>query len=388
MIKCLSDEFDIYLACLSDEQVSYHDWLEVKAYVKQIAVEKRTRMVKGLARALCTGKSVTEEAHSCAALRLSIEKWVSQVKFDAGLAVCSSMGEYLRELDIERKIVDLIDLDSMKWGQYAQSSRGVKQWLYEREAQLVREKEIEIGSWADGVVLISEAEADDAVNKLKMGRPAVIPNGVEMPKKRSLQIVEHDRFHVVFTGVMDYGPNVEGVKWFVDEVWGGVRAKYPQAEFTIVGSAPTQEVKALDGVDGVHVTGWVKDVQLYLDRADAVVAPLFTARGMQNKVLQAMSAGRAVVVSPQARTGLKAVVGRDLIVARTGKQWVESLCQLAGDRDQAVKIGRSGYEYVAAHHDWGRCMAALVALLKGEAVEPEAEIAGHIEHYAKVSQAA
>lgn len=388
MIKCLSDEFDIYLACLSDEQVSYHDWLEVKAYVKQIAVEKRKGMVKGLARALCTGKSVTEEAHSCAALRSSIDKWVSQVNFDAGLAVCSSMGDYLRGLEIERKVVDLIDLDSMKWGQYAQGRRGVKQWLYEREAQLVREKEIEIGSWADGVVLISEAEADDAVNQLKMVRPTVIPNGVEMPKKRSLQVVENDRFNVVFTGVMDYGPNVEGVKWFVDEVWDEIRTKFPQAEFTIVGSAPTQEVKALGGVDGVHVTGWVKDVQVYLDRADVVVAPLFTARGLQNKVLQAMSTGRAVVVSPEARTGLKVVTGRDLIVARTRKQWIESLCGLAENRAQAVEIGRSGYEYVLAHHDWGRCMQPLVALLKGEAVEPETEIAGHIEHYSKVSQAA
>src|SRR5690606_11948467 len=114
---------------------------------------------------------------------------------------------------------------------------------------------------------------------------------------------------VVFTGVMDYRPNVEGVEWFVRQVWPDVRRDHPEACFDIVGSRPEARVLALAQTPGVRVTGFVPDVRDHVAAASVCVAPLHIARGVQNKVLEAMAMARPVVCTPQALEGIPAEHG-------------------------------------------------------------------------------
>jgi sugar transferase (PEP-CTERM/EpsH1 system associated) len=120
---------------------------------------------------------------------------------------------------------------------------------------------------------------------------------------------------LVFTGAMDYWPNVDAVQWFCDEVFPVLRQRVPDLRFYIVGSRPAPAVQALGQREGVTVTGTVPDVRPYIAHAAVAVAPLRIARGIQNKVLEAMAMATAVVVSPQALEGIDAEPGSELLLA-------------------------------------------------------------------------
>jgi glycosyltransferase involved in cell wall biosynthesis len=166
---------------------------------------------------------------------------------------------------------------------------------------------------------------------------------------------------------MGYRPNVEAVCWFAEAVLPRLRAAAgaaPPPEFHVVGANPAPAVQALARLPGVRVTGAVPDVRPWLVRAAVAVAPLSIARGIQNKVLEAMAMGRPVVASPQAFEGVRAVAGRDLLVADGAEDWTRRVAEvLAG---AYPRLGAAGRAAVAAGHNWS---ATLVRL--DEAMAPE-----------------
>jgi sugar transferase (PEP-CTERM/EpsH1 system associated) len=156
---------------------------------------------------------------------------------------------------------------------------------------------------------------------------------------------------IVFTGAMDYWPNVDAVVWFANEALPAIRRARPGAVFYIVGSRPTPAVQALAAIDGVRVTGTVPDVRPYLAHSAAVVAPLRIARGVQNKVLEAMAMGRPTVVTPQALEGIDAQPGRDLLLApEDGPGFATTVLGLLGTDDG--RVGRAARERVVARYGW------------------------------------
>ena len=167
---------------------------------------------------------------------------------------------------------------------------------------------------------------------------------------------------VVFTGAMDYWANIDAVSWFVREVWPLVKAQRPHAFFSVVGSHPAREVETLRR-DDIQVTGRVPDVRPFLQHATAVVAPMRIARGVQNKVLEAMSMGRPVVVTSKGLEGIAAVSGRDLLVADDAVSFAhEILGLMAGS---GLAIGRAGRALVEDRYDWRGSVRQLIQLVKG-----------------------
>jgi sugar transferase (PEP-CTERM/EpsH1 system associated) len=171
---------------------------------------------------------------------------------------------------------------------------------------------------------------------------------------------------LVFTGAMDYWPNIDAVTGFAATLMPRIRSSFPDASFWIVGSNPSVAVRELASQPGINVTGRVPDVRPYLAHAAAVVAPLRIARGIQNKVLEAMAMARAVIATPQAAEGIEAQPGRDLLVPPTPEAFIEAVAQaLRGDAQAAM--GAQARSYVLATYHWQKSLYKLDLILDGTA---------------------
>ena len=172
--------------------------------------------------------------------------------------------------------------------------------------------------------------------------------------------LENYELPLVFTGAMDYWPNVDAVTWFAERIFPAVRDAVPAAQFTIVGSRPGEAVGTLARQPGVVVTGSVPDVRPWLAHAACAIAPLRIARGVQNKVLEAMAMARPVVASSQAAEGLRAEAGRDYILAQGEADFAQAVvAQL-----QSAQSAAQARDCILAHYDWDRNLAAIDPLFE------------------------
>ncbi|HUN51436.1 MAG TPA: glycosyltransferase, partial [Candidatus Sulfotelmatobacter sp.] len=216
--------------------------------------------------------------------------------------------------------------------------------------------------------LCSAAEADlfRSLAADAGGRVGYVPNGVDCdyfsPERDYPNPFEAPGPRLVFTGAMDYWANVDAVSFFAAAVLPLVRRRLPDARFYIVGSNPTAEVAALADGSSVLVTGRVPDVRPYLAHADVVVAPLRIARGIQNKVLEGMAMGKAVVASPQAMEGIDAAAAREVLVADGPEALAEAVCR-AVDHEAGAALGRHARQRIVADWDWSASLKRLGAFV-------------------------
>jgi glycosyltransferase involved in cell wall biosynthesis len=190
----------------------------------------------------------------------------------------------------------------------------------------------------------------------------VLRNGVDLAFYKP-QPERAEPAHLVFVGVMDYLPNIDGCEHFVREILPLVRAKFGEVRFTIVGSKPTPQVQALAREPGVTVTGFVDDPREYLARASVSVAPLRIARGIQNKVLEALAMGLPVVGTTSATQGIEGEPGRDFVLANSAREQADAICALLADPARASALGQRGREFVEANYDWEVVLKPLDQLL-------------------------
>ncbi|MCU0840247.1 MAG: TIGR03087 family PEP-CTERM/XrtA system glycosyltransferase [Thiobacillaceae bacterium] len=317
-------------------------------------------------RGLLTGEALTTVYYRHPAMRA----WVDErLAAGVGQVVCysSAMAQFVMAARGARRIMDFVDMDSDKWRQYAPTKPWPLSWLYRREADRLLDWEARVAGEFDAGLFVSAQEAAD----FRAAAPAVADrvgwygNGVDAdyfsPEREYDNPYAPGVEAVVFTGAMDYWPNVDAVSWFAREVFPAVRAARPRAEFCIVGSRPSSEVQALARLPGVRVTGRVPDVRPYLAHALAVVAPLRIARGVQNKVLEGMAMARSVVVSPQALEGLSATPGTEVLLAEGAEQYAaRTLEALAG-----LDLGAAARQRVLTEYAWEACLARVDELLQG-----------------------
>lgn len=175
----------------------------------------------------------------------------------------------------------------------------------------------------------------------------------------------------VFVGALDYRANVDGIAWYCDHVWPEVRRRRPQSDLLIIGSNPVPAVRRLADIPGVRLAGPVPDVRPYLAEAAVSVAPLRIARGLQNKVLEALAMGKAVIATPQAREGLDVQPGRHLLEAATPAEWIQSTLELLDDPTLRASLGRAGRAFVEQHHRWQDRLEPFASLLSLGETEPQ-----------------
>ncbi|TWT33786.1 hypothetical protein KOR34_36200 [Posidoniimonas corsicana] len=252
--------------------------------------------------------------------------------------------------------VDLVDVDSLKWADCAIGAAFPRSWLYRWESTRVQKLEREITRHADRVYIISRDEKQLLQQAVGFENARVASNGVDLGYFTTDFVQESCRLSCCFVGVLDYLPNVEAVVWFANEVWGLIRERHPTAEFKVIGRSPSQAILRLASAPGVSICPDVPDVRPYLRESTVAVAPLRIARGIQNKVLEAMAMGKPVVASPEALTGIEAEPGCDLLVASHASEWVQQVDYLFTNPESMQTLSRRARRFVESNHDWSTCL--------------------------------
>jgi sugar transferase (PEP-CTERM/EpsH1 system associated) len=367
LLRFLASKAGVDLAALADEPVSRETGRVLASLadrVELVPVAPHTRWLRA-AMALGRGRSATEGLFDSRTMHQIVDQWCAEVRYDLIVVVCSSMAQFLplQRIGQATTLIDLIDVDSQKWFDYAAKSSGLKRLLYRLEGRRVRRLEAGLPRRFDHVALTTTDEVECYRGFCPDAPVTAISNGVDFdffhPNDAEIQAPNS----CVFVGALDYKPNVEGVQWFCDAVWPQVVQERPDASFTIVGRRPVESVRRLAHRVGVRVIADVADVRPFLWRAAVVVAPLQIARGVQNKVLEAMASGKATLVSPEALTGLAAKDGHEVCVARSARQWQASLLRLFDDDAHRRRIGAVARQYVTRNHRWDDCLMPIQTAL-------------------------
>lgn len=335
------------------------------AQVAAVSVEPIVRWFRA-AWSLGTGRTATEGLFRSPRLFDTVRRWSEQRRYDAAIAYCSSMVPYLGVPGLQGvpAVVDLVDVDSQKWLDYAQHAWGPKRWLFAAEGRRLRALERAVSRWAQAVVLVSPEEAELYRRFCPVGRVEAIGNGVDLEYFRPGQVTSgQESPKCVFVGALDYRANVDGIGWFLREVWPGVVRRRPGARFALVGANPGPAIRRLAQAPAVELIGEVPDVRPHLAAAAVSVVPLRVARGVQNKVLESLASGKAVIASPQAIEGLALEPGLHLYQAASAEQWVDGVVELLERPDLRQRLGQAGRAQVERHYRWDARLEPLSTLL-------------------------
>ncbi|GMM94474.1 TIGR03087 family PEP-CTERM/XrtA system glycosyltransferase [Qipengyuania sp. MTN3-11] len=326
-----------------------------------VLVSRRKPLALAGLQALATGKPVSLTAFADARLQAWVWKTLAERPIDTVFVFSGQMGQYVPAGFGGRVIVDLCDVDSAKFGTYAETASWPRSVAMRREDRLLRAEEARLVERADVTLLISREEAALLHSRLPPGAEAnlvALGNGIDATFFDPAYAAAHPGVsarpgpHIVFTGQMDYPPNVAASLRVITRLLPALRIRYPTAEFHVVGRAPVRELLEHDGKGGVTVWGEVADVRPFLLAADSVVAPLELARGVQNKVLEAMAMCRPVVLSEEAATGIAATDGTHFAIARDDAAMIAAITGLIEDRPAAHRMGRMARDFVLREHGW------------------------------------
>lgn len=304
----------------------------------------------------------------------SMQHWVAERLASGRIShiYCFSgqMAQYVPASFAGRFVMDFVDVDSAKFDSYATDGGSLMRPIYKREGRLLAQFERDVAQQADCSLFVSAAEAELFQKRSCAHNVHPLGNGIDTvyydPAAGFKKL--HPRYAdplIIFTGQMDYRPNVEAVAAFATDTMPIIRQSYPEATFAIVGRNPTAAVSALSALPGVQVTGAVDDVRSWLAAADVVVAPLRTARGIQNKILEAMAMAKPVVASPPAAEGIDAQPGVHFFVEQDAASEAARVCALLDTPAELQRIGEGARAHVFTQYSWQKQLAPLDALLSG-----------------------
>ena len=311
---------------------------------------------------LARGESLSVAYYRSRDLAQKVRTRARSVRFDVVVAFSSSMGQYAECVPDVPLVADFVDMDSRKWELYSTFHGWPRSSLYALEERRLLAYERSLARRAFRTLVRTEAERLDCERLIPGGRFGVLSNGVDLAYFRS-QGRKPSTANIVFTGVMDYFPNVQGVIWFCTEVLPRIQLQVPEATFTIVGAQPTAAVLALGEQRGVTVTGRVTDIRPYIHNAAVAVAPLLLARGVQNKVLEAMAMTTPVVLTQASMKGVDAPPGEGLFPAESAEVFADNVVMLLRNRQLASEAGSRGRTWVEKRYVWDDQLACLEAIL-------------------------
>lgn len=313
--------------------------------------------------AIARRKPMSLTAFHNAAMKQAVAAVLARHPIDTIFVFSSQMAQYLPPPGRHRVIVDFCDMDAAKFEAYAQSARQPMRWMLRREANLLLQHDRALAARASASLFVSEAEAALFRARARADRVHVVENGIDTdffdPHASFRRLEPCGEPLIVFTGQMDYRPNIEAVSWFAEAILPHIRVRFADARFAIVGRNPTEAVRALTRLPGVVVTGEVADVRGWLAAATLVVAPLKLARGVQNKVLEAMAMARPVVASVPAAEGIDH--GGTIRVGASVGEIADHVCALAGNRAAAEAMGEAARARVIERYGWSARLGALDA---------------------------
>jgi len=375
LLRYLCEHYSVYLGTFVDDA---EDW-QHRAKVEEICADccfvgltPHLAKLNSLS-AFVTGHALSLPYYRSRRLRHWVRNAVGEQQIRRVMVYSSAMAQYALDprLDFERRVIDFVDIDSDKWRQYAETARWPMSWIYRREADYLFRYEQHVAHAFDACLFVSSAEAE----LFRQLAPALARNvghynnGVDTdyfrPDADLPNPYPEGSEALVFTGAMDYWPNVDAVKWFVEHVFPRIRSERSRTRFYIVGGKPAEAVRALAS-EAVVVTGRVDDVRPYLQHALAAVAPMRIARGIQNKVLEGMAMARPVIVSPQGLEGIEASPGIEVLLADHAEEFADLVLKACAGT--WPDMGRAARERVQADFVWEHNLPLVHGLLQTDAV--------------------
>jgi polysaccharide biosynthesis protein PslH len=372
MIRHLSENHAVTVGSLAHSNAEMEEGSGLRDHCVDIIAEVLPSPLRWSRAALSLFSTYPSSAAYFWSTRLErrLQAAASKENFDLIMVHCAFMARYAFPLSGALRILDFGDIDSGKWSDYSHFRGFPLSAGYALEAQKLRRFEREAARQFDRCTLTTNGELEEFKT---LGVPApctVIPNGVDAGYFQELPADRHVSPVIVFLGRMDYFPNVEGISWFVEHVFPNIRRAVPEAMLRIVGSNPVPRVREFARLEGISVTGFVKDVRPYMADAALAIAPLRIARGTQNKILECMAMGLPVVASPQAAGGIHATPGKHLLVSAETGEFANQVVELLRDEKFRADLSSAGRAQVTQAHRWSQSMNILDQLLENCTRQP------------------
>ena len=369
-LKYLTDAYTVHLGTFVDDSNDwqYTDKLDaICAETCYLGLNPLQAKIKSL-QGLLTGEALSLPYYKNQAMQNWVDSTIKTHSIKKVLIFSSVMAQFIKKTHDVEMIVDFVDVDSDKWRQYARSKKGLGAWIYQRESRYLFNFEKKIAEQAKASFFVSEQEAAlfKSLAPKASEKMTHINNGVDTdyfsPEQMFATPYSSNEDVIVFTGAMDYWANVDAVKWFAEDIFSRITKNYPALKFYIVGSRPTKVVEALANKT-IVVTGAVDDVRPYLAHAKLVVAPLRIARGIQNKVLEAMAMGKYVIATSAAMEGILYSETLDVSVGDEVHVIIKQLEELL-QKNSSVTISNNNRDFVTAMFSWEQNVNRLISLIQ------------------------
>ncbi|PEQ10626.1 glycosyl transferase family 1 [Novosphingobium sp. PC22D] len=380
ILKHIAPHAPVHVATFADDE---HDLAEEPALAELAAshclVERTKPLALAGAEAIVARKPVSLTAFRSARLAHYVARLIATRPIATIYVFSGQMGQYVPAGYSGRVVTDFVDVDSAKFEAYAAEGSGPRAWIDAREGRLLAAEEARLAVRSKVSLLVSEAEAELFRARLPLGVSAdvrAMGNGIDTaffdPAAVSAEpaMLETAGPRLIFTGQMDYAPNIAAAERAIGAILPRVRERFADATFHVVGRNPPASLRARHGQGGAYVWGRVADIRTWIKTADLALVPLSIGRGVQNKVLEAMAMERAVVLSGEAATGIAAADGRDFRVGRDDAALADAVCALLSSPERAQDIGRAARRYILTAANWDaqlRDLPAMLGLAEGAA---------------------
>lgn len=388
-LRFFSKRYDVHLGTFIDDPRDAVHVDKVREYCRSAHFQPLHPVVSRLfsTRSFLTGEALTLSYYPRRALRDWCERTVSANGVRRVFVSSTPMYQFVpRAASDAVKIVHYHDLDSDKWRQYAQTKPWPLSSVYRREWRRLFEYERKIALDAKAGLFVTPSEAElfrklapESARKIHWPGHG-LDHDYYSPTGAAQDPYSGEGPAVLFVGVLDYWPNEDAAIWYAREIHGRVRSVRRDARFFIVGMNPTPRVRELASLPGVVVTGAVPDVRPWFQRASVAVAPLRIARGIQNKVLQAMAMECPVVASRMSAESLSAVPGEEIDIAESAEEFAGKVTALLADPARARRMGTLARARILRDYSWQQTMERIDAMLTpasaGQSVEIGTSMAG------------
>ena len=379
-LRALAARHEVDLFTLADQAEDMAHRSALLQYCRTVTVARIVPIVARLRAlpALLGSSPLTVPYFHSAELARAVRQALKQNSYDRIFVSCSAMAQYTEGIPDIPVLMDLVDVDSDKWTQYAGFARFPFSAIYRREGRCLREYERKVCERVSCVLVTTEREASLVREISASAEVRVVPNGVDIDFFNPAALpAAMGRPTVTFTGDMSYFPNQDAVEFFARKVLPLIRSSVPEVRFLIVGRKPSQNVQRLQDIEGVEVTGFVPDVRTYLAQTHVAVAPFSIAAGIQNKILEAMAFCLPVVATSKTARGLSAGAAAVVETGHTAEELAAKVVCLLRDPELARQKGLEGRRQVAAEYSWDTCLEQLLQLVENPSASYLADKKAH-----------